>query len=124
MGQNVSALGVVRAVVWPTYAGVYDQYGVEPWSSPDYQRVQIRWEFVKGVLKGRTMSEILTPPGVFTQMLFSHTPTGLVAAVRHFDKPFIFRKPGSILLKDIVEQDFTTLADVPLLKSMKRNAKE
>lgn len=111
----MSGHGKFSAMVWPTYVGVLNHIGGEPWSDPDYRRSPIVWETVAGLIMGHIREKLLVPAGTYTHFAFCYHPSNMnIAALLTLDHPFHFTAPGEIDLTGITEEDFTTKAVVPL----------
>jgi len=99
---------VLGAVIWPTYVGVYDLDGREPWHCQAYRRSPIVWELIDGELMGRNADRIIVPQGGFGGMLLTHHPaSGREIARRDFDHPLMIAPGGGdIDVCRIVQSDF------------------
>lgn len=100
--------GVFTVSVWPTYVGVMGDDGVEPISSPDYERGSIKWtpdvEDGKFVGYGR----IVVPAGTWSHVLYCYhvSDPRLVCPPQPLAHPFILAGSGTIDIFNITEQDF------------------
>jgi hypothetical protein len=105
-GLNV---GVLSAVVWPTWAGSVNEHGEEPISDPDYQRSQISWGLNE---QGRIVgyAKIHVPRGIWTHIIYHHHPTrGGYITAQKLAHPLQLSSDGEIELIDITDEDVKPL---------------